>query len=281
MSVEILPCPFCGSVEIQTDGPCYTQFMCSDCGAATYDQESHEAAIAAWNSRPIPALEAMGEDKLGEMLAGLEGVTPGPWEADQNLPINRKPRVHGGDGSLICEIGNMAMDQDQWERDAAHIARCDPQTIRSLITRLQAAEALVERLKLEAQAHASEARTANSTIYEIYQVISGGKGEPGNWNGAEPVRAYVQAAEAKNQAYAEALEWQPIETAPKDGTVILAVTVEAANPSARMSWFENGVWVRIWKPEKFVIPGPVRWWPTHWQPLPNPPIATLQQGAKP
>lgn len=51
---------------------------------------------------------------------------------------------------------------------------------------------LIARLQLEAQVHAQEARTANATIAEIYQVVSGGKGEPGNWHGAEPVRAMMQ-----------------------------------------------------------------------------------------
>ena len=60
------------------------------------------------------------------------------------------------------------------------------------------AEALAERLKQEAQAHAMEARTANSTIYEIYQIVSGGKGEPGSWHGAEPVRAKLEALEREN-----------------------------------------------------------------------------------
>lgn len=50
-------------------------------------------------------------------------------------------------------------------------------------------QALCERLKLEAQIHAQEARTANATIAEIYQLVTGKTGEPGNWNGAEPVRA--------------------------------------------------------------------------------------------
>lgn len=63
------------------------------------------------------------------------------------------------------------------------------------LRRAEAAEALAERLKLEAQFHAQEARTANSTIYEIYQVVSGGKGEPGNWHGAEPVRAKLEEFE--------------------------------------------------------------------------------------
>lgn len=52
-------------------------------------------------------------------------------------------------------------------------------------------------LLMQAKGHAQEARAANSTIYEIYQVLSGGKGEPGNWNGAEPARRYVEAAEAR------------------------------------------------------------------------------------
>lgn len=45
----------------------------------------------------------------------------------------------------------------------------------------------IERLTQEAQIHAQEARTANRTIAEIYQVVSGATGEPGNWHGAEPV----------------------------------------------------------------------------------------------
>ncbi|MGE0444523.1 MAG: hypothetical protein AB7P99_04790 [Vicinamibacterales bacterium] len=49
------------------------------------------------------------------------------------------------------------------------------------------ARALAERLKVEAQAHAQEARTANATIAEIYQAVTGATGEPGNWNGARPV----------------------------------------------------------------------------------------------
>ena len=51
---------------------------------------------------------------------------------------------------------------------------------------------LINRLQLEAQIHAQEARTANATIAEIYQVVSGGTGEPGNWHGVEPVRTVMQ-----------------------------------------------------------------------------------------
>lgn len=69
-----------------------------------------------------------------------------------------------------------------------------------------AARELAERLKLEAQGHAMEARTANSTIYEIYQVVSGATGEPGNWHGAEPVRERFAALEAQLARQGEALK---------------------------------------------------------------------------
>jgi hypothetical protein len=76
---------------------------------------------------------------------------------------------------------------------------------RAILDELLDRRAEVERLTrenanllLQAQGHASEARTANSTIYEIYQVLSGGTGEPGNWHGAEPAREYVARVEAAN-----------------------------------------------------------------------------------
>lgn len=74
----------------------------------------------------------------------------------------------------------------------------------ALQRRAEEAEALVERLKLEAQAHAMEARGANSTINEIYQVVSGGKGEPGNWHGAAPVREKLEALQRESAELREA-----------------------------------------------------------------------------
>lgn len=45
-----------------------------------------------------------------------------------------------------------------------------------------------DSLQQQAEIHAQEARTANATIAEIYQLVTGATGEPGRWNGAEPVR---------------------------------------------------------------------------------------------
>jgi len=59
---------------------------------------------------------------------------------------------------------------------------------------------LAERLKQEAQIHAQEARTANNTIAEIYRLCTGATGEPGNWNGAEPVRQTLASNAAEYEA---------------------------------------------------------------------------------
>jgi hypothetical protein len=48
----------------------------------------------------------------------------------------------------------------------------------------------------QAQIWKQEARGANHTIGQIYQLCTGAKGEPGNWNGAEPVRALVAERDA-------------------------------------------------------------------------------------
>jgi hypothetical protein len=57
-------------------------------------------------------------------------------------------------------------------------------------------------------------------------------------------------------------EWQPIETAPKDGTEILVYHNECC--SVR-EWGKNDDGDEIWLPR---IRG---FFPTHWMPLPNPP----------
>ena len=64
----------------------------------------------------------------------------------------------------------------------------------------QAAERRAMHLELQAKGHACEADTANSTIAEIYQLCTGSTGEPGNWNGAEPVRKALDGLRARAEA---------------------------------------------------------------------------------
>lgn len=58
------------------------------------------------------------------------------------------------------------------------------------------------------------------------------------------------------------MNWQPIETAPRDGTKILAI--EDDN-SFNVVWFCEDCFVREGDMDSFFVK------PTHWMPLPSPP----------
>jgi len=75
-------------------------------------------------------------DRLAaEMLAGLEGVTPGPWECQPMLLIASDP-------------------------DAAHIARCDPDSIRALLSERANDKARIAELGAVVEWYGEQARLA-------------------------------------------------------------------------------------------------------------------------
>lgn len=59
------------------------------------------------------------------------------------------------------------------------------------------------------------------------------------------------------------MEWQPIETAPRDGTRVLAWSARWQAPSTAQ-WYGNA-WMLDSSIGQFVHQ------PTHWMPLPTPP----------
>jgi len=71
------------------------------------------------------------------------------------------------------------------------------------------------------------------------------------------------------------MEWQPIETAPKDGTYVLVTDGKEVYRSYyediypednRPQWFDNSYYS--------FDPGEI---PTHWMPLPKPPTKNLNE----
>jgi len=79
-------------------------------------------------------------------------------------------------------------------------------------------------------------------------------------------------------------EWQPIDTAPKDGTKILAYTHDGLNGPeyAVLSWYihegyvfkemEGGLYMKVLSNSEWWDGAPYTPFPaTHWQPLPTPP----------
>lgn len=69
---------------------------------------------------------------------------------------------------------------------------------RALLAHCKALETRCEHLLQQAKIHAQEARTANASLSECYQVATGSTGEPGNWNGAEPIRSLKAELDAAN-----------------------------------------------------------------------------------
>lgn len=95
--------------------------------------------------------DRVSDKRLAEMLAGLEDVTPGPWDYRRGNKY-----VAGFSGSVnarqvaVIPDGNLTNKSS----DFHHIARCDPDTMRSILTELQhlrspvtVSDAMVEALR--------------------------------------------------------------------------------------------------------------------------------------
>lgn len=111
--------------------------------------------------------------------------------------------------ALLSELDAVRAELDQANKAIEALNICikqDDERLSTVEAERDRMSRLVDRLRQEAEIHSMEARGANSTVREIYQIISGGKGEPGNWNGAEPVRRYVAAVEAERDRLRVALD---------------------------------------------------------------------------
>jgi hypothetical protein len=81
--------------------------------------------------------------------------------------------------------------------------------------------------------------------------------------------ALVQRAQALVKEPGEVSEWQPIETAPKDGTHVVLLVPGCRSVAVVGHWFDFGQVVHgvtgFWEASATQIA------PTHWMPLPEPP----------
>lgn len=198
------------------------------------------------------------KDGVEGLKALAEKATPGPWFHRQaNQSGNRgescdwiadDPRP-GRHKKIIVPRGVLFGGSD----DYAFIAAASPQAILSLLQSLQ-----------DAEARASQAeRDRNEALREVHKwarEAGEAKGRLEMSEAAGIVDGWRERAEA---AEARASRWQPIETAPKDGMVLVAG-----------QWSDDGSWWRnIGHAHCGVITGE---WddltePTHWMPLPEPP----------
>lgn len=103
----------------------------------------------------------------------------------QDTELQHRRQNHAYDHHLRAEHESMQ------ERDALMTELLEAAEARAL-----KAEKERDNLKLQAQGHAMEARSANATIYDAYQAVTGATGEPGNWNGAETIKAELDRLRA-------------------------------------------------------------------------------------
>ena len=66
------------------------------------------------------------------------------------------------------------------------------------------------------------------------------------------------------------MAWQPIETAPRDGTHVLLFSPDAREPFVRVGFFLDGDWWDTWCERRGF---PIDADSSHWMPLPEPPHA--------
>lgn len=64
-----------------------------------------------------------------------------------------------------------------------------------------------------------------------------------------------------------AMQWQPMETAPKDGTIVLGYDRKAKKWNVKFMTYHTTMTGGYWRNE--VVTGVFN--PTHWMPLPKPP----------
>lgn len=62
-------------------------------------------------------------------------------------------------------------------------------------------------LQQQAEGWAMEAKSQRATVHESYQAISGATGEPGDWSGAEPVKALVAERDTLKSQVAVGKAW--------------------------------------------------------------------------
>lgn len=94
--------------------------------------------------------EHKGKSALAAIVAGLHRVTPGPWRT--SLPDDTE--IIAEDGTTVARTGEPEAYKENFEAmeaDAAHIARCDPDSLRAVSAYVEALEAEVAALRADSE----------------------------------------------------------------------------------------------------------------------------------
>ena len=107
-------------------------------------------------------------------------------------------RTHQKDERCTTDLAEQLRTMAAMLRQGEKVSlTCEVNLLEVATAEIERLRNLVDRLRTEAQIHSGEARTANSSLHDAYQAASGGRGEPGNWNGANPIKDEIERLRAK------------------------------------------------------------------------------------
>lgn len=281
--IALLPCPFCGFDRPETHDNVVADMSwvaCGQCGleAPSETGVTKEQAVRYWNTRAIAALPpqpVMTEEELAQSLAAMAhnrqfGIplddrarkSMNEWiearwkehREDARWLLNRlsaQPGNHQSSTSDECphcggKIPNIFLDQEPLE--------------------LAARDAVLEEAALCA---ADMRQRWEKTLAEIPGVPA----FRGQRSVLESAISGMKAVETAIRAMKGGGGWQPIETAPKDGSRFLGwpCHFDDGTRAAVTRWYEHPS-VSGWITPELDC-GDYEFSPTHWMPLPDPPTS--------
>jgi hypothetical protein len=130
----------------------------------------------------------------------------------------------------------------------------------------------------EAEEQLMGTRTPASCSPDVVEIVERLRGLKNGWVTSQSFSEFIdQAADALESMMrrVDAMRWQTIETAPKDGWILVAEEPWEPGPydAYAAHWHTDGYWMA--RCGQHVTESPE---PTHWQPLPEPPRAALSDG---
>lgn len=242
--VQLLPCPFCGSEHIDyaiwpaPEGDSH-YIVCLNCEANGRQEYSEREAVAAWNTRA--ALTSAKAQPVAWMRT-LE-----TWETSAHPPTTTF-KAYPDDLALYLHppsapVEGVCVPSEPTEEMLSAGGRALGNYIKALVA------------KDPAQALSAKGKPRGLVI---------------GWREKMMIRykamlaAAPQIAATPTKEVVAVLPWQPIATAPLDGTNVIA-GVEGVDRSAGEAFYWEGGW-RTWDGENHTR---TIMYPTHWMPIPQ------------
>lgn len=298
---ELKPCPFCGAEPQLISIPVEVHYyvMCIECGASGSDLHGKQDAIDAWNTRASsPAAEAKCVEGEGKALPERIWISPDKWEPsisttdDGGIEYVRASTITAiAAREAAEEIARRWFDNDLTQR--AMLMSSKRQQLRNL------AEDIIAKhcspVSGDVISRAEAIRVVDELAMDIHNEDAGASDVIERLRALPAVQPVAAGADesridrlecqikglmnclANSQQEVEELRgrvaaggWSPIESAPKDGTIVLIAYPEyGVGPELRVAsagYYQNG-WKGCSTDKDWYFP------PSYWQPLPAPPAA--------